>query len=387
MPLPTSEAATSPDPDPERPAAGRLRPVSGEGHRGRSGRGHGGHLQGRARAPARGGAIPAGRHAQVARRAACSRSATTTGPGGFEVTELGRWQFTVEAWVDRYASLLDELDRKLDGRAARPGERALGGRGALRRRRARRLARGRAGASARRSGTGRRRSEPRSRSTSSASAPASAPGTSSFRAPGAASRGSPRSSRSWPSSASTSSTCRRCTRSGRRTARAGTTRSSRPRAIPAAPGRSAARRAGTRRSIPELGTWKEFDAMIAAGREGGRRDRARPGDPVLARPSVARRSIREWFNRRPDGTLKYAENPPKTLSGHLQRQLRLGGLAGPLGGAAHDRARLVRARRPHLPRRQPAHEVGRLLGVADPRRARRVSRRDLPLARRSRGRR
>ena len=38
----------------------------------------------------------------------------------------------------------------------------------------------------------------------------------------------------------------------------------------------------------------------------------------------------EWFNRRPDGTLKYAENPPKKLSGHLQRQLRLGGLAGAL---------------------------------------------------------
>ena len=33
--------------------------------------------------------------------------------GSFEVTELGRWQFTLEAWVDRYATLLDELDRKL----------------------------------------------------------------------------------------------------------------------------------------------------------------------------------------------------------------------------------------------------------------------------------
>jgi starch synthase (maltosyl-transferring) len=33
--------------------------------------------------------------------------------GSFEVSELGRWQFTVEAWVDRYATLLDELDRKL----------------------------------------------------------------------------------------------------------------------------------------------------------------------------------------------------------------------------------------------------------------------------------
>jgi len=33
--------------------------------------------------------------------------------GDFAVTELGRWQFTIEAWVDRYATLLDELDRKI----------------------------------------------------------------------------------------------------------------------------------------------------------------------------------------------------------------------------------------------------------------------------------
>ena len=33
--------------------------------------------------------------------------------GGFEVDELGRWQYTVEAWVDRYATFVDELDRKI----------------------------------------------------------------------------------------------------------------------------------------------------------------------------------------------------------------------------------------------------------------------------------
>ena len=33
--------------------------------------------------------------------------------GSFDATELGRWQFTIEAWVDRYATMLDELDRKL----------------------------------------------------------------------------------------------------------------------------------------------------------------------------------------------------------------------------------------------------------------------------------
>ena len=33
--------------------------------------------------------------------------------GEFTVTELGRWQFTIEAWVDRYATFVDELDRKI----------------------------------------------------------------------------------------------------------------------------------------------------------------------------------------------------------------------------------------------------------------------------------
>jgi len=34
--------------------------------------------------------------------------------GGFEVTELGRWQFTITAWVDRWASWQWELRRKLE---------------------------------------------------------------------------------------------------------------------------------------------------------------------------------------------------------------------------------------------------------------------------------
>src|SRR6188472_1705316 len=33
--------------------------------------------------------------------------------GAFEVTELGRWQFTVEAWTDPYATWLSEYDRKV----------------------------------------------------------------------------------------------------------------------------------------------------------------------------------------------------------------------------------------------------------------------------------
>jgi starch synthase (maltosyl-transferring) len=61
---------------------------------------------------------------------------------------------------------------------------------------------------------------------------------------------------------------------------------------------------------PELGTWKEFDAMVAAARDAGVEIaldfaiQCSPDHPWLKQHP-------EWFNRRPDGTLKYAENPPK----------------------------------------------------------------------------
>jgi starch synthase (maltosyl-transferring) len=61
---------------------------------------------------------------------------------------------------------------------------------------------------------------------------------------------------------------------------------------------------------PDLGTWEEFDAMVAAAKKVGIEIaldfaiQCSPDHPWLeAHP--------EWFNRRPDGTLKYAENPPK----------------------------------------------------------------------------
>ena len=70
--------------------------------------------------------------------------------------------------------------------------------------------------------------------------------------------------------------------------------------------------------------------------------------------------------------------PAEALPGHLQRQLRVGGLARALAGAPRRRPRLGRARRDGVPRRQPAHEAGRVLGVADPRGAHGASRGDLP---------
>jgi starch synthase (maltosyl-transferring) len=61
---------------------------------------------------------------------------------------------------------------------------------------------------------------------------------------------------------------------------------------------------------PGLGTWDDFDAMVAAARKAGLElaldfaIQCSPDHPWLHEHP-------EWFNRRPDGTLKYAENPPK----------------------------------------------------------------------------
>jgi starch synthase (maltosyl-transferring) len=61
---------------------------------------------------------------------------------------------------------------------------------------------------------------------------------------------------------------------------------------------------------PELGTVEEFERMVARGREVGCEIcldfaiQCSPDHPWLKQHP-------EWFYRRPDGTLKYAENPPK----------------------------------------------------------------------------
>jgi starch synthase (maltosyl-transferring) len=61
---------------------------------------------------------------------------------------------------------------------------------------------------------------------------------------------------------------------------------------------------------PDLGTWDDFDAMVAAAKSAGIElaldfaIQCSPDHPWL-------KEHPEWFYRRPDGTLKYAENPPK----------------------------------------------------------------------------
>ncbi len=105
-------------------------------------------------------------------------------------------------------------------------------------------------------------------------------------------------------------TCRRSIRSAARFRKGRTTRSTRDRTIPEAPGRSARRRAGIRRSSRASARFDDFDAF--------RREAERLGLEVALdlawqcspdHPWV--REHPEWFRHRPDGTIKYAENPPK----------------------------------------------------------------------------
>ena len=87
----------------------------------------------------------------------------------------------------------------------------------------------------------------------------------------------------------------------------------------------------------------------------------------------------EWFQQRPDGTLKYAENPPKSYQDIYNFNWEHAGLAGAVGRVA---ARSSCSGSTHgvkcLPRRQPAHEAVRVLGVADRRGPQGRPRRGLP---------
>ena len=76
-------------------------------------------------------------------------------------------------------------------------------------------------------------------------------------------------------------------------------------------GRSARKDGGHDAIHPDLGTFEDFDAFVAQARDARPRGRARPRAAVRARPPVGRPSHPEWFTTRADGTIAYAENPPK----------------------------------------------------------------------------
>ena len=207
--------------------------------------------------------------------------------------------------------------------------------------------------------------------SSTASARASAPGTSCSRARGAASRASRSSSRGSPSSASTSSTCRRSTRSATRTARAATTRCSRRPGRPRHPVGDRRRDRRPRRDPPRA---RHARGLRRADRDGApsSASTSRSTSRSSARPTTRGSTEHpEWFNRRPDGTLKYAENPPKRYQDIYNVNWDTEDWRGLWDALLDVVAALGRPRREGLPRRQPAHQAAAVLGVADRARSRR----------------
>jgi starch synthase (maltosyl-transferring) len=229
--------------------------------------------------------------------------------GRFEPTALGRWQFQVEAWVDRYATLLDEYDRKTAaGQTELAGElselEALFGPGDVD---AWRAAAPKLGQKDRHGKT-------------CLDAPLEADVERLRARFGSWYELFPR---SWGGFEGVTRTLPQLAELGfdvvylppvhpigvtNRKGRNNAIRASKgdvgsPWAIGGAEG-------GHDALHPDLGTWEEFDRMVATGREVGCEIaldfaiQTSPDHPWLTEHP-------EWFNRRPDGTLKYAENPPK----------------------------------------------------------------------------
>ena len=114
---------------------------------------------------------------------------------------------------------------------------------------------------------------------------------------------------------------------------------------------------------PQLGTFEDFDDFVARTRELGMEValdlalQAAPDHPwVTEHP--------EWFTTRPDGSIAYAENPPKKYQDIYPLNFD-NDPKGLLRRGAADRAAVGRARGEDLPGRQPAHQAAELLALAD----------------------
>ena len=352
------------------------------------------------------------RRGRLARGADGRRSATTAGAATFAVDALGRYRYTVTAWVDRFLSWRHDFARRVDADdmriAARVGaelDRARP-RSAPRGDDAQQLAQVGAGAASRRrmptqlqAASRSTRSSPRSRSAIRTAASRRRI-RSSFRSSSIASA---RASRSWyelfPRSLQPNA--------GRhgtfddvearlpyvaemgfdvlylppihpigRVQRKGPNN-----ALDAGPGRRRQpvgdRRARRRpQGDPSASSARSTTSARLVAR-GARRaaSRSRSTSRSSARPTIRTSSEHpEWFRRRPDGTIQYAENPPKKYqdiypfdfeTDDWQALWRRAARASSRSGSTQG----VR----DLPRRQSAHQAVRVLGVGDRRdQARRI---------------
>ena len=147
-----------------------------------------------------------------------------------------------------------------------------------------------------------------------------------------------------------------------------TTRPSRSRASRGAPGRSAAATAATPRWSRRVGTLEDLECA----RGGGARDsasRSRSTSRSSAPPTTRGwREHPEWFHRRPDGTLKYAENPPKRYQDIYNVNFGSDDWAA-LWGELRAAVVFWVERGVRIFRVDNPHQADRLLGVAHPHRS------------------
>ena len=128
---------------------------------------------------------------------------------------------------------------------------------------------------------------------------------------------------------------------------------------------------------PELGTLDDFRAFVSACKQYDMEValdfavQCSPDHPWLKQHP-------QWFKRRPDGSMRYAENPPKKYEDIVNPDFTSRRCRRALECVARRSAVLDRSGCPYFPRRQSAHQAVPVLGMADPRSPASTSRRDLP---------
>ena len=169
-----------------------------------------------------------------------------------------------------------------------------------------------------------------------------------------------RRSRGW---ASTCSICRPSTRSARPHRKGRNNSTTAGPNDPGSPWAIGSSLGGHKAIHPELGTLEDFQRLVRRAARARAGDRDGPGVSVLARSSVRDRASRVVpLAARRDGPVR--REPAEEISGHPSAEFRDRAVAGIVGGAQERGPVLDRPGRPHLPRRQPAHQALRLLGVA-----------------------
>ncbi len=374
-------------------------------------------------------ALSACLRAQVADRTLYRRSPTICGLPAFPSTSSALGSFTIEAWVDHFDTWLSDLDKRLAAQpdpkeptqqvtpqdiplALRIGANLLDAAAARAKGPDAKKLKSAAAAARDRSPmaalpfydhpitdelvalvakypdlTSRDKvSHANSPSGSTASAPASPPGTSCSPVPAspdtrparhlrATSKPACRKSPRW---ASTSSTCRPSTPSASPSAKAKTTPSQRSPAMTAAPGPSAHAEGGHTAIHPRARHLRRLRPP-RQGHAGATAWKSPSTSPSSARPTIpGSPSILTGSSIRPDGTIQYAENPPKKYQDIY-----------PLNFESHDWRGLWEALYgvfqfwidrgvTRLPRRQSAHQGPALLGVVHRRNPEAHARRRLP---------